>query len=1394
MIKRYFKRTITGLLAACILFTSIDYTFCGVEEEIIVSADEDMTVEEVSESDITSENNTVSDNEASNDEITEDIIISSEKVSSLSGRKASAMSTSSEFPSRFRANEYGWVTSDKGQSMDDCQSFAAIAVIETNILKNNISVAGKKMNKDTLDLSELYHYSFLDLHEASIHPIWWKGPVTEDKAPYTGSPIDPELFQTLKQSNACDVHVKDVLRVKDEVDCVKKAIMENGSCYWGIYRLSHAVQVIGWDDNYIDPNGIYSSGSYWACKDSGTNSGKIVPISEEVLWHGAYWLEGTFTSYIVDDFDKYDNNRKPEYTRYSNKAGRQGSCYTLPDNGNEKKENLAGVILHTTGSGTLDVYKIIDGKRTLAATASYGLPDYAYEGYITVPLSQTVSVSPGEEIEIVTNKSDNGYVYLERILTKNTDIEVKNRITLDAHEIRLSTSETAKINATVTNGSDTVSFKSYDESVAKVDSNGNITPVAVGETYIEAKTNGDVKYCEVIVKCYNGDIEIQMPDAGSLYYTGEALTPSVKLMLNGVELKEGTDWEINCYENNVIPGTGCVTVKLLGKYAVGDSSDYLQKDFTIKKMSLASVKEEIKRQGGLKFKNKDFYPLDKYNPENKYTMEFSVKNSKGSTEILDFPAQAVNNSVGEQRFNVTVPENAYTEAGIITGEEYKAEIKPCYVSSVTITMDEEANDAMLFKQGEYTYGLAYNISQIPFLYTGKPVEPKVKEITVDVNGNTYKVPKEDYTVVYGNNVEETTKENPATIEIAFKNYKYDTEKYKKIFLIAKNPLDGMDMYDITNANASQCWYNWSTKEYEYSGEQHVPFGNVPSIEDAGWGILMPECRQGIVRYDIPLRKDIDYTITVDESDPVWTDVNAYMERKNTPKGQNWGSAYGKVVVKGIGKYKGEFSYDISIADLCGREYADYADKEIEKMAVSVSDTKVMIHDETGYEYDWEEPVVTISYNGYTYRNNEPDFPSCFRVYTYCNGEPGERYISADVYTDEPFSRHCVTATGKAVEVWENKPQEPENPNPEDPQDPDTPEEPKENSLVLLKGEKKQLTQTGNCTSSNKSVVAVKVKNGVITLTAKKAGTADLTILSGAEKTVLHVTVEDVKLRTKKISVNKGESTAFPLTMTSQEVSYRSSNESIVTVDANGNLAGVQKGNAKVTATVHGMNFTVTVQVEEPAISQADLYLNVKKTKQLKINGTKGKAVWSVDDPGVASVKNGKVKGLSCGRTTVRAVVNGKEFSCSVQVDNPVLHTKKLSLNKGDSVSFPLSCTDPTLRPVFSVNGSCISVTEDGVITGLTYGSATVTADLFGYRYKVKVQVDDPQLSAETCTLKVGKSAKLKLLQTKSKVTWTSENPSIATVKNGSVKALSVGETVIAATVNGHSYTCRVSVE
>lgn len=248
------------------------------------------------------------------------------------------------------------------------------------------------------------------------------------------------------------------------------------------------------------------------------------------------------------------------------------------------------------------------------------------------------------------------------------------------------------------------------------------------------------------------------------------------------------------------------------------------------------------------------------------------------------------------------------------------------------------------------------------------------------------------------------------------------------------------------------------------------------------------------------------------------------------------------------------------------------------------------------------------------------------------------------------------------------------------------------------------------------------------------------------------------------------------------------------MDANGNIAGVQKGNAKVTATVHGMNFTVNVQVEEPAISQADLYLNVKKAKQLKINGTKGKAVWSVDDPGVASVKNGKVKGLYCGRTTVRAVVNGKEFSCSVQVDNPVLHTKKLSLNKGDSVSFPLSCTDPTLRPVFSVKGSCISVTEDGVITGLTYGSATVTADLLGYRYKVKVQVDDPQLSAETCTLKVGKSAKLKLLQTKSKVTWTSENPSIATVKNGSVKALSVGETVITATVNGHSYTCRVSVE
>ena len=47
--------------------------------------------------------------------------------------------------------------------------------------------------------------------------------------------------------------------------------------------------------------------------------------------------------------------------------------------------------------------------------------------------------------------------------------------------------------------------------------------------------------------------------------------------------------------------------------------------------------------------------------------------------------------------------------------------------------------------------------------------------------------------------------------------------------------------------------------------------------------------------------------------------------------------------------------------------------------------------------------------------------------------------------------------------------------------------------------------------------------------------------------------------------------------------------------------------------------------------------------------------------------------------------------------------------------------------------------------------------------------------------------------TNQNITWKSSNPAVATVENGVVTALSEGITIITATINGYSTTCKVTV-
>ena len=210
------------------------------------------------------------------------------------------------------------------------------------------------------------------------------------------------------------------------------------------------------------------------------------------------------------------------------------------------------------------------------------------------------------------------------------------------------------------------------------------------------------------------------------------------------------------------------------------------------------------------------------------------------------------------------------------------------------------------------------------------------------------------------------------------------------------------------------------------------------------------------------------------------------------------------------------------------------------------------------------------------------------------------------------------------------------------------------------------------TSSDPSVVTV---DGARNLTAVKPGTAEVALSSGDGKltasSVIRVVVSPTGLTLPQtLTLTEGgepQSAAAvvePADATDYIVNYRSSDDSIVTVDAAGTVTPVAAGEALVTAEIPGKGLAATCHVVvKPALkalhlSEDALTLSTGKTESLTLTAEPEEAelagvVWSSSDEAVATVDgDGTVTAVAEGKATVTASVDGVEASCAVTVRAP----------------------------------------------------------------------------------------------------------------------------------------------
>lgn len=203
-------------------------------------------------------------------------------------------------------------------------------------------------------------------------------------------------------------------------------------------------------------------------------------------------------------------------------------------------------------------------------------------------------------------------------------------------------------------------------------------------------------------------------------------------------------------------------------------------------------------------------------------------------------------------------------------------------------------------------------------------------------------------------------------------------------------------------------------------------------------------------------------------------------------------------------------------------------------------------------------------------------------------------------------------------------------------------------------------------SDNTDIVSVDA-NG--TVKALSVGNAMITAFVGEVKGTCKVTVtgkdvESLSLDKQTLELTKGEQYTFTATITPEDaedksIRWSSSDESIVSVDSQGQVTAIAKGQATVTAHAGGCTAqcSVTVLPPEPesiSLNYTEYTLLAGESFELIVSVNPEDAQydnieWESSDNSIATVDNGKVTAVATGNATVTARISDISTQCKINV-------------------------------------------------------------------------------------------------------------------------------------------------
>ena len=380
--------------------------------------------------------------------------------------------------------------------------------------------------------------------------------------------------------------------------------------------------------------------------------------------------------------------------------------------------------------------------------------------------------------------------------------------------------------------------------------------------------------------------------------------------------------------------------------------------------------------------------------------------------------------------------------------------------------------------------------------------------------------------------------------------------------------------------------------------------------------------------------------------------------------------------------------------------------------------------------------------------------------------------------------------------------------------------------TFANGVTEDVTSKATWTSSEESVAYVAGGK----LTAYKSGKTTVKATYGGKTVEVAVSVDiptKVELANKKgIVPVEGTLQANVIAtytedreeVVTDKAEWSSSNEKVAEVSSKGLITGIKTGKATITAKYEGKTLTMSVEVGLASGLQADVpivALLSKETYQLKLTASdeygnekvvSNDATWKSSSARVADVKKGFITAYGSGKTNITAEYGDQKVTIAVEVDvveRMEISESSLSLKSGDTTDLTLnvmlsdgSTRDVTSAAEWKTNSYKVATVSKGKVKAVDYGKAKITAKYGSKSVSVPVDVDTLkylQTNEVSLTLKKGQTAKIIAEATYADGTesdvskpalWTSSRITVATVKDGTVRATGKGKATITVSFAG----------